>query len=166
MCLLTPAERHSFRVCAVFAVACAALAGCAQSVRMDSETAPAVSAPAPVVPSPSAVAPPETQTTAAFTQRGRISIYGSALAGKRTASGDLFDPESPTMAHRTLPFGTRVRVTNLENQKSVEVIVNDRGPFVPGRIADLSTAAARQIGMLVDGVVEGLLEVIQPSKGR
>ena len=70
------------------------------------------------------------------------------------------------MAHRTLPFGTRVRVTNLENQKSVEVIVNDRGPFVAGRIADLSAGAARQIGMLVDGVVEGMLEVIQPSKGR
>ena len=70
------------------------------------------------------------------------------------------------MAHRTLPFGTRVRVTNLENQRSVEVIVNDRGPFVRGRIADLSVRAARQIGMVVDGVVEALLEVLQPSKAR
>ena len=59
------------------------------------------------------------------------------------------------MAHRTLPFGTRVRVTNLENQRSVEVVVNDRGPFVSGRIADLSEAAARRIDMVADGVVEG-----------
>ena len=70
------------------------------------------------------------------------------------------------MAHRTLPFGTLVRVTNLDNQRSVEVVVNDRGPFVPGRIADLSAAAARRIGMLVDGVVDALLEVLQPSKVR
>ena len=70
------------------------------------------------------------------------------------------------MAHRTLPFGTVVRVTNVENQQSVEVVVNDRGPFVPGRIADLSSAAARRIGMLVDGVVDAVLEVVQPSKAR
>ena len=70
------------------------------------------------------------------------------------------------MAHRTLPFGTRVRVTNLENHRSVDVVVNDRGPFVPGRIADLSAGAARQIGMLVDGVIEGLLEVLEPTKPR
>jgi len=101
-----------------------------------------------------------------LSQRGRISLYGNAFLGKRTASGDVFDPERLTMAHRTLPFGTRVRVTNLENQRSVEVIVNDRGPFVRGRIADLSAGAARQIGMLADGVVEGLLVVLEPSKAR
>jgi rare lipoprotein A len=101
-----------------------------------------------------------------LSQRGRISLYGNAFKGKHTASGDVFDPERLTMAHRTLPFGTRVRVTNLENQRSVEVIVNDRGPFVRGRIADLSAEAARQIGMVIDGVVEGLLEVLQPSKAR
>ena len=68
------------------------------------------------------------------------------------------------MAHRTLPFGTRVRVTNLENQRNVEVVVNDRGPFVSGRIADLSEAAARRIGMVTDGVVEALLNILQPGK--
>ena len=70
------------------------------------------------------------------------------------------------MAHRTLPFGTLVRVTNLENQQSVEVVVNDRGPFVAGRIADLSEAAARRIGMVVDGVVDAMLEVVRPSQAR
>jgi rare lipoprotein A len=68
------------------------------------------------------------------------------------------------MAHRTLPFGTRVRVTNLENQRSVEVLVNDRGPFVSGRIADLSEAAARRIDMVADGVVEAVLDILQPGR--
>jgi rare lipoprotein A len=70
------------------------------------------------------------------------------------------------MAHPTLAFGTRVRVTNLDNQRSVEVVVNDRGPFVSGRIADLSEAAARRIGMVANGVVEALLDILQPGKGR
>jgi rare lipoprotein A len=114
---------------------------------------------------PHAAAPaPEAST--AWRQRGRISHYGNAFAGKPTASGEAFDPERLTMAHRTLPFGTVVRVTNLDNQRSVEVVVNDRGPFVPGRIADLSAAAARRIGMLVEGVVDAVLEVLQPSKVR
>jgi rare lipoprotein A len=59
-----------------------------------------------------------------------------------------------------------VRVTNLENQRSVDVVVNDRGPFVPGRIADLSEAAARRIGMITDGVVEGVLDILEPAKSR
>ncbi len=91
-------------------------------------------------------------------------MYGAELAGRKTASGELFDPAGLTMAHRTLPFGTRVRVTNLANQRSVEVVVNDRGPFVYGRIADLSTAAARRLGMVADGVVEALLQILQPAE--
>lgn len=91
-------------------------------------------------------------------------MYGDEFAGKKTASGELFDPSALTMAHRTLPFGTHVRVTNLENQRSVEVVVNDRGPFVSGRIADLSEAAARRIGMVAQGVVEALLEILTPAK--
>ena len=88
-------------------------------------------------------------------------MYGNEFAGRKTASGEPFDPAALTMAHRTLAFGTLVRVTNLQNQRSVEVVVNDRGPFVPGRIADLSEAAARRIGMISDGVVEALLEILQ-----
>ena len=120
---------------------------------------------APVRP-PTRPAAGAAEISTGWQQRGQISHYGKAFAGKQTASGDTFDPELLTMAHRTLPFGTVVRVTNVENQQSVEVVVNDRGPFVAGRIADLSSAAARRIGMVVDGVVEAVLEVIQPSKAR
>lgn len=90
-----------------------------------------------------------------------MSLYGTNFAGKTTASGERFDPAALTMAHRTLPFGTRVRVTNLQNHRSVEVRVNDRGPAVRGRIADLSLAAARKLGMTDDGVVDATLEVIE-----
>jgi rare lipoprotein A len=131
--------------------------------------APSVAQPRPpsIEPSPpptdqSAPAPPASADAAKNKkQRGRISMYGRKFSGKKTASGEPFDPADLTMAHRTLPFGTRVRVTNLENQRSVEVVVNDRGPFVPGRIADLSTAAARRINMVGDGVVEAVLEVVE-----
>src|SRR4029077_10456165 len=116
---------------------------------------------APVPTVPPSVAPPSSRDTATSTQqRGRISMYGNEFAGKKTASGETFDPAALTMAHRTLAFGTRVRVTNLQNQRSVEVVVNDRGPFVAGRIADLSEAAARRIGMVAEGVVEGLLDIL------
>ena len=95
-----------------------------------------------------------------MTERGRVSLYGADFAGKKTASGERFDPEALTMAHRSLPFGTLVRVTNVENNRSVEVRVTDRGPAVPSRIADLSLAAARKIGMVKDGVVDAILEVV------
>ena len=93
-------------------------------------------------------------------ERGLASYYGRAFAGRKTASGELFDPSQMTMAHRTLPFGTRVRVTNLENGRSVDVIVNDRGPFVAGRIVDLSTAAAKKLDMIADGIVEAEVVVL------
>lgn len=99
-------------------------------------------------------------------ERGPVSHYGLAFAGKPTASGEPFDPEALTMAHPTLPFGTRVRVTNLENRRSVEVVVNDRGPAVKPRIADLSLGAARRIGMIADGVVEAELAIVAPAKKR
>jgi len=90
-----------------------------------------------------------------------VSLYGADFAGRKTASGEPFDPGALTMAHRTLPFCTVVRVINVENQRSVDVTVNDRGPYVPGRIADLSLAAARKLGMVADGVVDAILEVIR-----
>jgi rare lipoprotein A len=114
----------------------------------------------------SAPAPSSADARVSKKQRGRVSMYGKAFAGKDTASGEPFDPKALTMAHRTLPFGTRVLVTNLENNRSVEVIVNDRGPFVSGRIADLSAAAARRIGMVANGVVEALLQIRKPPKER
>jgi rare lipoprotein A len=138
------------------------LFGCAQPERVPEPPSPTPAR--PVLP-PSA--PPSSGDIAMSTQqRGRISMYGNDFAGRKTASGDLFDPKALTMAHRTLPFGTRVRVTNLENQRSVEVVVNDRGPFVSGRIADLSEAAARRIGMVYEGVVEAVLDILLRGKGR
>jgi rare lipoprotein A len=136
------------------------LFGCAQVERAPEPEPPR---PAPTVSPP--LAPPSSGDTAISTQqRGLISMYGSDFAGRKTASGEPFDPTALTMAHRTLPFGTRVRVTNLENRRSVEVVVNDRGPFVSGRIADLSEEAARRIGMIADGVVEALVDILQLGK--
>jgi len=160
----TAIERTSYFVAAL---ACVTLSGCAQLERTP-EAAPAAAVPpetAPAAP-PAAVTPSPDDAASSVQQRGRVSMYGTEFAGRKTASGEPFDPEALTMAHRTLPFGTRVRVTNLQNQRSVEVVVNDRGPFVSGRIADLSEGAARRIGMIADGVVEALLDIMQIGKKR
>jgi rare lipoprotein A len=93
-------------------------------------------------------------------QEGFVSWYGAAFHNRPTASGELFDSGGMTMAHPSLPFGTRVRVTNVRNGRSVVVRVNDRGPFVGQRIADLSRAAAAQLGMLKRGVVKARIEVV------
>lgn len=94
------------------------------------------------------------------TQVGVVSWYGGSFHGRPTASGERFDSRALTMAHRTLPFGTKVRVTNLRNGRSVIVRVNDRGPFVGQRIADLSQAAAADIGMMRRGVARARIEVV------
>lgn len=96
---------------------------------------------------------------------GRIAWYGPRFAGRRTANGEIFDPQAMTMAHKTLPFGTWVRVTHLATQRSVTVRVNDRGPFTPGRVADLSKGAARALGITGLGVVQARLEVLGASPG-
>ncbi len=86
---------------------------------------------------------------------GKASFYSH---GVRTASGARFQPGAMTAAHRSLPFGTRLRVTNLANQRSVTVTVNDRGPFIGGRILDLSSGAANVIGMRNSGVAQVRIE--------
>ncbi len=93
--------------------------------------------------------------------RGMASWYGPGFHGNRAASGEVFDQNEMTAAHRTLPFGTQVRVTNLNNGQSVVVRINDRGPFTGGRVIDLSAAAARAIGMLNSGVAPVRVEVMQ-----
>ncbi|MBX3611189.1 MAG: septal ring lytic transglycosylase RlpA family protein [Hydrogenophaga sp.] len=85
-------------------------------------------------------------------ERGLASWYGAQHHGKRTASGEPFDMRALTAAHKTLPFGTRVRVLNPANGASVVVRINDRGPFTPGRVIDLSRAAAERIGLIRAGV--------------
>jgi rare lipoprotein A len=92
---------------------------------------------------------------------GLASWYGEAHDGLPTASGEIFDRTRYTAAHRTLPIGTRLHVTNLQNGRVVRVRVNDRGPYVAGRILDLSQEAARTLGMVERGVVMVQLDVIQ-----
>ena len=93
----------------------------------------------------------------AQTQKGKASYYSKRATGSRTASGERLHHDSLTCAHRSYPFGSMLRVTNLSNGKSVDVKVTDRGPYGRGRIIDLSYGAAREIGMLSQGV--GLVEV-------
>ena len=91
-------------------------------------------------------------------EEGEASWYGPGLYGRKTASGEVLRPGTLTAAHRTLPFGTCLRVTNLENGKAVEVRVNDRGPYAAGRIVDVSEAAARALGMRGRGVTRVRLD--------
>ncbi|OLS59069.1 septal ring lytic transglycosylase RlpA family protein [Pseudomonas putida] len=86
-----------------------------------------------------------------YDETGTASFYGSRHHGKRTASGEPFNQHGLTAAHRTLPFGTRVMVTNLKNDRSVVVRINDRGPHTRGRLIDLSKAAAQQLDMIRSG---------------
>jgi len=91
---------------------------------------------------------------------GMASYYGNELAGNRTASGERFDPAQLTAAHRSLPFGSLVRVTNTSNGDSVVVRINDRGPFTHRRVIDVSTAAAREIGMHRSGTARVKLALL------
>lgn len=95
--------------------------------------------------------------------QGEASYYGHELAGNRTANGERFNPAALTAAHRSLPMGTRLRVTNLSNGRSVIVRVNDRGPFVRSRIIDVSLEAARQIRMVGSGKAQVKLEILRTT---
>jgi len=96
----------------------------------------------------------------AIAEDGVASWYGGKFHGRMTSSGEVFDTNTLTAAHRTLPFGTVVKVTNLDNGKSVLVKINDRGPFVGGRIIDLSRAAAVRLGMIDTGVARVSLQIV------
>jgi rare lipoprotein A len=87
-----------------------------------------------------------------ITETGKGSFYADKFEGRPTASGEKFDQDKMTAAHRTLPFGTKVKVTNQANGRSVTVTVNDRGPFAAGRIIDVSKKAAKKLGMVNAGV--------------
>ncbi|MBE7376094.1 septal ring lytic transglycosylase RlpA family protein [Pseudomonas lopnurensis] len=110
-------------------------------------------------PAPSAGTPiPARQES--FSQSGKASYYATLHHGKRTANGEIHDQNALVAAHRSLPFGTRVRVTNLHNGKQVVVRINDRGPFRRGRIIDVSRAAAVQLDMLGAGVARVRIETL------
>jgi rare lipoprotein A len=155
------------------AVAAASLAACAQSsvVTRKSEFS-AASRPAspqherpvafltnrPVVPNRPPFVPSRAATETRGTSQGLASFY---TEGTRTASGEKFDTHELTAAHPTLPFGTHLRVTNIATGRSVTVRVNDRGPYVPGRIVDVSYSAAASLGMVGRGVAKVKLDVVQ-----
>lgn len=96
-------------------------------------------------------------------ETGLAAVYSDRLDGRRTASGKRYDRNALTTAHKSLPFGTRVRVTNTHNRRSVELVVNDRGPTQPGRVLDISPAAAKKLGIHRRGMAEVTVEVIGHS---
>ena len=95
---------------------------------------------------------------------GEASWYGPGFQGKETASGETFDQKDMTAAHPTLPMGTKAKVTNLENNKKVDVIINDRGPYAEGRVIDLSRAAAKKLDMKEDGTADVKIETKKTKK--
>jgi hypothetical protein len=109
---------------------------------------------------PTGQGPDFADTLPDWVQQGRVSWYGPGFHGRPTANGEIFDAGDLTMAHRSLALGSIVRVTNLENGRTVVVRVNDRGPYVRGRVADLSHAAARKLGFVDDGVVKARIELL------
>jgi rare lipoprotein A len=113
-------------------------------------------------PDPRASEPVDLGKWRGFQQVGQVSYYAAKFDGKKTASGEIYESGGLTAAHRELPFGVRVRVTHLKSGKSVMVRVNDRGPFVKGRILDVSREAADQLGLVQTGVAEARIEVVEP----
>lgn len=117
------------------------------------------------------VAPPAAPASAhaheggGWSAEGIASWYGPGFAGRLTANGERFDPSALTCAHRTLPFGTRLEVTNLENGRTVVVRVNDRGPYAHGRLIDLSAEAARRLGMRASGTARVRVTVLDSRVG-
>ncbi len=97
-------------------------------------------------------------------ESGVAAYYSNVFQGRKTASGQRYDKNKMTAAHKTYPFGTKLKVTNQENGKSVEVTVNDRGPTTPGRVIDLSRSAANELGYLKKGLANVTLEVVELGK--
>lgn len=137
-----------------------AIAGCANRTPTARAPAPAPSA----QPSPPSGPPPAVERGPAvpgeYVEEGVASWYGAPFHGRRTSNGEKYDMREMTAAHRTLPFGAVVRVTNLRNGKQTEVRINDRGPFVANRVIDLSEAAAQAIEMVGPGTAPVRLEII------
>ncbi|CAN7279220.1 MULTISPECIES: septal ring lytic transglycosylase RlpA family protein [Pseudomonas] len=103
----------------------------------------------------------DSETPGDYRAEGRASFYGARHHGQKTASGERFDQNALTAAHRTLPFGTRVKVTNLNNDRSVVLRINDRGPYARTRIIDVSKKAAEELGMIRSGVVPVRVESLR-----
>jgi rare lipoprotein A len=126
----------------------------------DSESVPPENLIKPVVPTPIAPAP-KPAPRVVHSAKGEASWYGPGFYGNRTANGEVFRPGTLTAAHRTLPFGTKVRVTNLWNGRSAVVRINDRGPFHGNRVIDLAHGAAHTLGLTASGIAQVRLDVLQ-----
>ncbi len=157
------------------ALACASLFGLALLATAHAQTAAAppaapaapaadIAAPAPAAAPAAAMAPANSAASVGDVSEGKLAYYGKKFAGRKTASGERFNPGAMTMAHTSLPFGTRVKVTNLANKRSVVVRVNDRGPSTPGRVGDLSLAAAQKLRAVRAGIIDAKLEVVGLAK--
>ncbi len=101
-----------------------------------------------------------------WSEKGTASWYGDEFKGKPTASGEIFDPDKMTAAHKTLPLGTIIKVKNLDNGKEAELKVNDRGPFVRGRIVDCSKKGSKELGYFAQGTAEVRIEIVKVGSGR
>ena len=143
---------------------------CALSLTLSSMAAQAQPSSKPQSPKDASVPPIAVERTGegepVIVHEGEASFYGGSFHGKKTASGERFDQNKPTAASRELPLGSKVTVTNQGNGKSVEVIVNDRGPYVDGRVIDLSTMAARQLDMIEEGVAPVRVEAKAGKAGK
>ena len=160
-------SRFSFHACLALSAGLI-LIGCASTPRFATRSTP---------PSPKAENTAETTKSektkpprnpsgkVLLTLEGIASYYADDYHGKQTSNGEIFDMNALTAAHRTLPFGTTVRVTNVENKKNVVVRINDRGPFKEGRIIDLSLAAAKELDLIRMGTARVKLEVLEWGDG-
>jgi rare lipoprotein A len=134
---------------------------------IEGPAAPAVTArgiiePKPPIPNaPTSLSDPLDVPSVRYQFNGHASWYGPGFHGRRTANGERFNQYAMTAAHKSLPFGTRMRVTNLVNGRSVIVRINDRGPFIPGRVLDLSQGAAQEIGIISSGTGNVKMEVLR-----
>ena len=159
--LLSVSTLTSTTTAAVAAVAEAASAPVSAAVSAVSAVTTAIAEPVQRI--RSAAATTTARVTGQPHQTGAASYYADKFHGRKTASGETFDNGELTMAHRTLPLGTLVKVTNLANNTSVVVRVNDRGPYSSGRVADLSRAAAEKLKMIQRGIVDVALHIVPPG---
>jgi rare lipoprotein A len=136
----------------------------AQSATASAAAPAAAPTPTPAAAAAKAAVKETAKAVSGDVTEGKLAFYGRKFAGRKTASGERFNPKAMTMAHKTLPFGTLVKVTNLKTKRSVVVRVNDRGPSTPDRLGDVTSAAAAKLKMRRSGVIDAKLEVVGMKK--
>jgi len=149
------------RKCALFCLALFLLINCAASPKYRSDRIPRKLPASAKTAKPVDMPKNLWNAPSLQTLYGKASWYGPKFHGRKTANGEVYNMYSNSAAHKELPFNTWIRVTNLKNNKVIVTRVNDRGPFIKGRILDLSYGAAKELDMLIDGVVDIKIEVVQ-----